>query len=602
MSPASSPPESRALAFLTALFILSFSIFFSYSGLFSYFTFDDGTTVISCLRPFETPFWRDLLHVLTVFTTAFRPLTTMFWRPLYALFGFNPLPYRIAVHLLLTVNIGLAYLLARRLEMTREAAALTALIFCYNASTNALYYDTCLVGDILCFLFYALTILLYIGGRLAGQPIGLRRTVAVAATYFLALDSKELAVTLPGVLLIYELLYRRPDLREKQKALRVGGWLAVMFVLGAIYLKVKVADMSQNPAYTPHVSVIFLLKNLGFYLHELLYLPESWATPVTACLVTGGLIAAGALLRSRPVVFGVLYFVTALIPVAAIESRTGYAAYVPYFGLALTVGAIVSGARSHLIRLTRRKDLEMATAVILFVGFAMLLGWAHMVRRMPGNRYFEWDKPRVMALMDDFRRTIPEFPPHARVLLTDDVDAWGPDWGPMFLLRLLYHDNTVWVDRPKNMERPADLALYDLVASYQAPDIDLSPVRFHKHPMKWEIRGQAVMGTGQFEVSSPNAHGAASHVDFAPQAVRGNQSTTVTIPGLSNIAVNVLYRVESGTKSTRHLVENWCTLDARGTCTIPAPRAGAPGRVMIDWIQPANQRWIFTSGFLSIVE
>jgi hypothetical protein len=94
MSPASSPleplPKSRTLAFFTALFILLFFLFFSYRGLFTYFTFDDGTTVIACLRPFETPFWRDLLHILTVFTTAFRPLTTMFWKPLYAVFGFNP--------------------------------------------------------------------------------------------------------------------------------------------------------------------------------------------------------------------------------------------------------------------------------------------------------------------------------------------------------------------------------------------------------------------------------------------------------------------------------------------------------------------------------
>ena len=600
MSPASPPLESRTLAFLGALFILSFFIFFSYSGLFSYFTFDDGTTIFVCLKPFEVTVWQDLLHILTVFTTAFRPLTTMFWRPLYAVFGFDPLPYRIVVHLLLTVNIGLAYLLARRLEMTREGAALTALVFCYNASTSALYYDTCLIGDVLCFLLYALTVLVYIGGRQAGHPVSWRRTAAVAVTYLLALDSKELAATLPGILLIYELLYRRRDFRDRQKALRIGGLLAAMFVVGAVYLKVKVADMSHNSAYDPHVTVAFILKNLGFYLHELLYLPENWVTPVKACLIVGGLIAAGALIRSRPAVFGVLYFVAELVPVAVIASRSGYAAYVAYFGLAMTVGAMVSGVRTHLSRLTKRKDLETASAVVVFAGFAVLLGWAHMVRRMPANGYFEWDKPKVMALMDDFRQTIPEFPPHVRVLLIDDV--WGPDWGPMFLLRLMYRDETVWVDRPKNMDRPPDLASYDLVVSFKAPDIDLSPARFFKHPMKWEIRGKAISGTGQFEVSSPNAHGGETRVHFAPQIVKSDQSATVTIPGLSNVPVNALYRMVSGGKSTPRLVKNWCTLDAKGSCTITALSVGTPGVMMVDWIQPANQRWIFTGGRLTIVE
>lgn len=584
---------------MSALLILSFFLFFSYSGLFSYFTFDDGTTIFVCLKPFEVSFWRDLLHVLTVFTAAFRPLTTMFWRPLYAAFGFNPMPYRIAVHVLLTVNIGLAYVLARRLELTREGAALTALVFCYNASTSALYYDTCLVGDVLCFLLYALTVLVYAGGRQAGQPLGLRRTAAVAVTYLLALDSKEIAVTLPGILLIYEALYHRRDFRDKQKALRVGGLLAAMFVAGAFYLSVKVADMSPNSAYSPHVTADFMLKNLGFYLQQLLYFPEDSVTPVKACLIIAGLIAAGALIRSRPAVFGVLFFVAALVPVAVIASRSGYAAYVPYFGLAMTVGALVSGVRSHLIRWTRHEDLETATAVALFIGVAVLLGWAHMVRRIPANGYFEWDKPKVMTLMDDFRQTIPEFPPQARVLLTDDV--WGPDWGPMFLLRLMYHDDTVWVDRPKNMDRPPDLASYDLVVSYKAPDIDLSPVRFFRFPMKWEIRGKAT-GPGQFEVSSPNARGGEPRVHFAPQIVKSYQSATVTIPGLSNVAVNALYRVITGTKSTRRLVKNWCTLDAKGSCTLTASSVGPPGIIMVDWIQAVDQRWIFTGGRLTIVE
>src|ERR1700733_13771411 len=215
MTPDRSRPQSRTLALLSGLFILLFFVFFSYRGLSSYFTFDDGTTVIVCLKPFETPFWRDLLHILTVFTTAFRPLTTLFWRPLYAVFGFNPLPFRVVVHLLLAVNIGLAYVVARRLQATREASVLAALVFCYNAATLDLYYNTCLVGDVLCFLLYALAIAVYVRGRQAGNPLGWRRTAAVSVLFLLALDSKELAVALPGVLSIYELLYRRSDFRDR---------------------------------------------------------------------------------------------------------------------------------------------------------------------------------------------------------------------------------------------------------------------------------------------------------------------------------------------------------------------------------------------------
>jgi hypothetical protein len=222
-----------------------------------------------------------------------------------------------------------------------------------------------------------------------------------------------------------------------------------------------------------------------------------------------------------------------------------------------------------------------------------------VVRHAEANGYYEWDKPKLIALMDNFRRTIPEFPPGARVLVTEDI--WGPDYGLMFLLRYMYHDNSIWVDRPNTMDRPPDPASYDLVVSYKAPEIDLSPALFFGFPMTWEPRGYT-HDSGQFVISSPNAHGAAPHIDFAPQAVRSRQSTTMTVPGLSNVTINALYHVVSGTKSSKYAVYNWCTLDAGGSCTITAPSASKLGAMVVDWIQPVHQRWIFTGGVLTIVE
>ena len=599
MSPSLSPPASRKLAFLSALFILLFFLFFTYTALSSYFTFDDGTTIIVLLKPFDVSLWRDLLHILTVFTPAFRPITNLFWKPMLAIFGFNPLPYRIVVHLLLMVNIGLAYLLARRLELTREAAVLATLVFCYNASESIMLYDTCMVDIVICLLFYALAVMAYVGGRQTGQPLGWRRILVVAVTFGLALDSKEVAVTLPGVLLLYELLYRYRDLRNRRTALRVGGMLATMFVACAIYSRVKVTYMARIAEYRPNVDAHYILTNLGGYIETLLYLPEKSVPALKACLIVLGFLAAAALVRSRQAVFGVLFFVAVAIPVSVIPNRGGYAMYVAFFGLAMAVGAILASARSHLTRWFKLTAVETKTAVALFVVTALLLGWAHMNRRVQANGYYEWDKPKLVTLMQYFRRTIPEFPPHARVLVTDNV--WGPDWGMMFLLQLMYHDKDLWLDRPTGTDRPPDPSSYDLVVSYKTPDIDMQPARFFNFPMKWEIRGY-VVNSGQFLVSSPNAHGAPPRVDFSPQAVRSSQSTTVTIPGVSNTAVNALFRIVSGTKSTPYVVNNWCTVDDKGKCTVTAPSAGTMGAMVLDWIQPVNQRWIFTSGVLTIVD
>ena len=601
MSPASPRLESRTLAFLSALFILTYFILFSYSSLFAYFTFDDGTAVVANLGHFETPWWRNLLHILTVFTPAYRPLATVFWRPLYAIFGYHPMPYRIAIHLMLAANIVIVYVMARRLELARDAALLTVLFFCYNGAMNDLYYDSCTVTDVMCFLFYTLAIALYLHARQAGKLLSLRRAATVVVCYLLALDSKELAVALPGVLTIYEVLYHHKDFLDKEKRKRLGGLLALMFVVGAIYLKVKVADMSQNPDYHPHVTLPFVLKNVAVYLCELLYLPEKSISPLGACLLIAGLIAIGALLRSRPAIFGTLFFVTALIPVAVILPRGAYCAYIAYFGLTLTAGAILASVRTHFVRMTNLTHLDTRTAVIWFVLIAALLCKYQTVRWNWSNQYFQWITPQVTGLYDNFQRTIPEFPPAARVLIAED--PWQGDWGPMFLLELQYHDKTLWVDWPKNMGHPPDLASYDLVVSYTPGYVNLMPARlFGLIPLNWKVRG-STDNLGRFVYSSPAAHGAVSRVDFSPQAVRSYQSTTVTVPGLSSVPINVVYRMVSDKRSIRRMVVNWCTLDDKGTCTITAPATeGHLGAMIVDWIQAPNQRWIFTGGVLTIVE
>jgi hypothetical protein len=442
--------------------------------------------------------------------------------------------------------------------------------------------------------------MIYVRGRQYGYPVSTGRAIATMICFMLALDSKELAVTLPGILCMYEFFFRRVDFSDRQKVMRIAGLLVIMFLVDALFLKVKVADMGQNPAYHPHVTFGFMVKNYAVYLRELFYLPENSISPLGAGLILGGIAATGALLRSWHAVFGVLFFSAALVPVAVIPPRGGYCAYIPYFGLALAFGSILGSVRSLLGRKVQGTKWESRSALAFFVLVAILLAKAHKGYWQRANGYYEWMNPQVIGLLDGFQRTFPEFPPGARILLAED--PWGGDWGQMFLVQLMYHDNTVWIDRPKNMDRPPDLASYDAVVKYKPGYVDLQTPRLLWFKLNWAIKGIAT-DPGQFEVISPNAHGAASHVDFAPTAVRNNQPATITVPGLANTPVNALYRIVSGSKSTKRLVSNFCTLDANGKCTVCVLSDGAPGTVgamVIDWIQPANQRWIPTTGVLTL--
>jgi hypothetical protein len=591
--------RDRALSLLAAFFILGYFFLFSHDSLHTYFTFDDGMAILPFHHQFEKPIWTNLVEVLKVFTTANRPLGAFFYRPLYRIFGFNPLPFRIVIEILLALNIGLAYWWARTIGASKEAASISTLLFCYNASMVDLYYNCATIYDVLCFGLYIGAMIVYIRGRRTGNPLSARRILWVILLYLLALDSKEMAVTLPGTLLLYEILFRYRDLRRRPVVARSGCLIAALFAASAIFLKVKVAHLSHVNEYAPHVSLKFVLLGYAHYFEQLLYREDGSMSAVTACAILAGLIAAGMLVRSRTAIFGTLFFIAALIPVAIIPPRSGYAAYVAYPGLTLAIGAILASARSQLVRLAGREKWQTATAILLFLCAGAVQARVQTDKRWRGMGTIVWDQAHRIAFMEGFARAVPEFPPDARVLITQD--CWGPDWGPMFLSRLLFHNPTLWVDRVKNMDHPPDLASYDILVAFQDNGVDLRPAKLFGISLPWEIRAVDTGGS-QFIVSPPNPNRAVPSIVFSPPAVRTGRAVTVTAPGLKNVAIDVMYRILSEGRSQTRVVGGWCTLDANGSCTIAAPYIGQSGLLAVDWIRPKHGRWIYTSGVLTVVE
>jgi hypothetical protein len=75
---------------------------------------------------------------------------------------------------------------------------------------NALYFDTAYIYDALCYFFFFSAFLLYVRVRQQDRLIKFGEISACCVLYICALNSKETAATLPGFLLVYELLYHPP--------------------------------------------------------------------------------------------------------------------------------------------------------------------------------------------------------------------------------------------------------------------------------------------------------------------------------------------------------------------------------------------------------
>jgi hypothetical protein len=590
---------SRSFFLLASLFILAYFALFSYDSLNTYLSFVDGMNLTTMHHVWEVPFRRNLIEILKVFTKENRPLGALFYRPMYAAFGFNSFAFRVAVYILLIVNIIIAHRFARRFGATKGAAALSTLLFCYNASLSDLYYNTGTVYDLLCFPLFFLALLFYVRDRSKGR-LSNGTMIAVMLLFLASLDAKENAVMLSADLLFFELLYRREDWKSRATLQRVVAFLAAIGIVCAIYLKVKVTDMATNDLYHPHTDPAFVLKGMGHYFEQYFYLkPDSLGVGAAAAVILV-LLGASVALRNRAAIFGILFYLAGVFPVAIIPPRGGYAAYLAFPGLTLVIGAILDQLRTTIIRVTRQQRWERPSMVVLFLGVAAFSVSRYQHDRKVGMQNVLWSQQRVIGFVEAFKRQIPEFPPEARILVLDD--PWGPDWGPMFLIRLRYNAGDIWVDRSHNPEKTGGRDSYDLLVTYKDPNIEFYDDKILGFKLKWEARARSSVDA-YLLFSAPTEARAPRNLDFSPVAVRTGMPLKITIPGVASTRIDAVYRVISRDKTITKVAKEFCDVDDKGTCTVMAPRVTNMGALAIDWIRRGpNERWIFTNGVVTVVQ
>ena len=89
-----------------ALVVAAYFLYFAIPALRAHFAADDMMNMGKCwLRGFPGT----LLDNLEFWSAAYRPTGCLFYLPIYHGLGMNPLPYRIAVLLLIAANIWLSY-------------------------------------------------------------------------------------------------------------------------------------------------------------------------------------------------------------------------------------------------------------------------------------------------------------------------------------------------------------------------------------------------------------------------------------------------------------------------------------------------------------
>jgi hypothetical protein len=253
----------------------------------------------------------------------------LFFYGLHALFGVNPMPFRIVVFATVIADLALLDNLVRRLTGSALAAFGTQIFWLANTTLAPALCWTCIYNQTQYLVFILLALYFFLKGRYLAQTV----------VFVLALGSLETVVVYPLIVSLYALLYDRPKLRQSLP----------LYLISLVYTAVhfRIVPAAKSGPYAIHTDGR-IFRTLGSYV-EMVLGPERLAHfhatwPVWAVLagtaLMGVAVIAAALAAGRAAVFGLGWFLLLLGPVLVLPDHVmDYLLTGPAIGLAIVLGA-----------------------------------------------------------------------------------------------------------------------------------------------------------------------------------------------------------------------------------------------------------------------
>ena len=437
---------------------------------------------------------QSLFAFATFWSAHFRPGGALYYLPLYHFFGLNPLPYRIVQISILALSVPIAYYLALFLASSRSVAFLGVLACCYHPYVANVVFVGAFIYDVLCGLFYFAALTYYVHIREKGAYLRPLQLVLFLVLYICALNSKEMAVTLPVIVLIYELLksprwaswnaFLSWSWRDAAPAL-IGGAITAFYV----YSKIRsIGPTAGSEPYRPIYSWHNFVTSNASFVGELLYAPQA-ITPTVLLLLWAAVFIYAFLRGDRMLRLMAFWIVIVPLPMAFIlPIRTGGCLYLLLFGWAMicakascdliafvakafvTYGqrmgiyrtrqavfgspagsaapnVLVAGNSSATVGKTPGWTVRIALVSVLAVSFALFTDWENRRLAIVSNLLGVGQKvSHVIAAFDSLNL---QPAPHSTVLLKPDEKLFQNKWHPLFIASLVWNDHSlqIWIDK-----------------------------------------------------------------------------------------------------------------------------------------------------------
>ncbi len=243
----------------------------------------------------------------------FRPVGHFYFSEMGRHFQWNYTAYPVPIHVIHLLNVVLIFGIARRLKIPPLPATAGAAFFGLNMAAFDVFWKPMYVFDALCCFFSLLCLWCYMANR----------WIVSLIAFWLAYKSKELAVMLPAVLILYEYWFGE----RRWKRLIPFVIISLSFGIQGILM-----NPNRNNDYTFRFSIDSLRKTIPFYSERFLFFRYSGLTLLAFPLL---------LSRDRRVAFGIAAMCLFLFPLLFLPGRLFEAyTYLPLTGAALAFAAV----------------------------------------------------------------------------------------------------------------------------------------------------------------------------------------------------------------------------------------------------------------------
>ena len=480
VTPSDPPSEPTANASLKwyrlagALCLAAYLVWVSRATLRIHFALDDPMNLAYFWRQ---PVWQQLLGPFMPWRPLYRPLAGWFLVPILSIFGLNPAAFRVGLLAILLINTYPIYRLSRLLGCGERAAWLVALAACYHAGLANLYYNIAFVFDVLCGFFFVCALLYYVSIRARGAFLTWRQVTLFLGLYLAALDSKEMAVTLPAVLLLYEWFYGPPvpwSPRELARwlfgpgrSILAGTCLTLVYVGGRVLGSGGlIHDAGYVPKFTMGRIWAFQMRSFGDLFEKGDFFGRAGIVLLWAVMFYL------AWRRPRPVLrFACLALLVTPLPIEFLIGRAQGCLYIPLVFFAMFVAVVwVDTADRVAVFLAREPVLRRLSpgllSALLLASSALL--WVYHnadLKRRHVDPFVQDLAPRTWEAIQQLKAIHPNIRPHSTVVFLND--PFG-SFDMLFVAELQFLDRTV--DIKLNLRTPLppeEIAHADSVFDYR---------------------------------------------------------------------------------------------------------------------------------------